>query len=105
CTYSPTTARRGTLAADAKTHPQAEKLADRAIAWMKEQTPQDLTDQAKKDTARRCWYAVDDLEAVLNHKPQVAQTYDQIMKQFGASDETLLRFGDWQKSINDYEAA
>jgi tetratricopeptide (TPR) repeat protein len=94
-----------TLAADAKTQPQAEKLADRAIAWMKEQAPQDLTDQAKKDVARRCWYAVADLEAILNRKQQVVQTYDQILKQFGALDETLLRFGDWQKSINDYEAA
>jgi tetratricopeptide (TPR) repeat protein len=93
------------LESDAKTKAQAEKLGDRAIAWMKEQAPQDITEPAKKDAARRCWYAVADLEAALNRKPQVAQTYEQILKQFGASDETLLRLGDWQKSINDYEAA
>lgn len=94
-----------TLIGDAKTKPQAEKLGERAIAWMKEQAPQDLAEPAKKDAARRCWYAVADLQAALDQKAQVTQTYDQILKQFGSSDETLQRFGDWQKSVNDYEAA
>lgn len=94
-----------TLAGDAKTAAQADKLADRAIAWFKEQAPQDVAEPAKKDAARRCWYAMADVHAALNRKPQVAQTYEQIIQQFGAIDDTLLRLGEWHKSVNDYELA
>jgi tetratricopeptide (TPR) repeat protein len=45
------------------------------------------------------------VHAALNRKPQVAQTYDQILQQFGAADETFQRRGDWHKSINEYEQA
>ena len=94
-----------TLAADSKTASQAERLADRAVAWVQERIEQDLADPELEDAARAAWYAVADLQAAAGREPQVKAAYEQIISRFGPSDETLLRQGNWYKSIGQYETA
>lgn len=94
-----------TMAAMANTKVQGEKTADAAVGVMRTTMPSDTTDPMKQAIARQHWYAIADLYALSGRDPLVMQTYEQLAKTLGASDEALGRLAQFQKSRMKYEDA
>jgi len=88
-----------------ETRAKGEKLADEGVAWIRQQVPTDRSSDEAKQAALNDWYAIADLQAASRREPKVVETYEQIVKTFGTNDTTLQRFGDWYKSINQYDEA
>ena len=93
------------LAAQADTKAKGEKVADEAIAWMRQQIPTDLKDEAQKTLARQYWFYLADLEGAAGRTDKVPQVYDQMAKVFGNDDAILGRLATWYKSQNRRDEA
>jgi len=94
-----------TMLAAPATKPQAEKIADGAIGWLRASLPADTTDAKAALLAWQTWYAIADLYALSARDAQVLQTYEQLAKSLGASDEALGRLAQFHKSRMKYEDA
>jgi tetratricopeptide (TPR) repeat protein len=95
------------LAARPETKPTADKLADQAIGFFRGRVPAVTTD-AEKAVARQMGYHVAEVQSAAGRLDQVTQTFDEIMKTYGADDETLKRLGDWlrgQRRFDESRAA
>lgn len=93
------------LTADEKTRPTAHKLANDAVAWLRETIPADRSDQTAKDAARNYWFHMASVQGAAKQQDRVAETFKQIEQKFGLDDATLQRMGDWYKSIDRYDDA
>lgn len=88
-----------------ETRSKGEQLADRSVAWIRQHISADRSTEEAKQAVLRDWYAMADLHAASRREERVAETYEQILKSFGANDATLQRLGDWYKSIGQYDPA
>jgi tetratricopeptide (TPR) repeat protein len=84
---------------------KAQKTADATIGWLRTKLPADLSMDAGKATARELLYAIADLYAVTARDPQVLESFEQLTKLIGPSDETLGRLAQFYKSRTKYEDA
>lgn len=92
------------LAAQEKTKPQADKLADLAVNWFQQQLPGGASEEEKKK-ARGLWFHIADTQALSRRVNETQAAYDRIRREFGLDDETLGRFANWLKSQNRYDEA
>lgn len=93
------------LVAQDDTRQRGEKLADQAVAWIRQQIPADRSTDEAKQAAIRHWYFMADIQAASRREDSVAEIYDQLIKSFGADDRTLQKIGDWYKSVGKYDKA
>lgn len=83
---------------------KGEKLADQAVAWIREQTPTG-TEEEEVTRARRDWYLAADIQVSSRRPEKVVETYADILKKFGPHDETFGRLATFHKSQKDYNQA
>lgn len=88
-----------------ETRSKGEQLAEQGVAWIRQQISADRSTDEAKQAALGCWYAMADLYAAARSEPKVAETYEQILKSFGPNDTTRQRFGDWYKSVGQFDQA
>ena len=93
------------LVAQSQTKAKGEKLADLAIAYLKQQMPADLAADPGKALGRQIGFAIGDLLAVAQRDDHVAAAYEQMLKKFGPDDETLGRLAAFHKSRTKYDLA
>lgn len=88
-----------------ETRAKGQQLADRAIAWLKQVMPTDLTPADAKSVARQILFGIADITALARRDEQVPAAYDAIVKTFQADDEALGRLAQWYKSKTQYDKA
>jgi tetratricopeptide (TPR) repeat protein len=93
------------LIAQDATKAKAAKLADQAIAWLRQAIPNDQSTPEAKQLARHCLFGVADITALARRDDQVPAAYDAIVKAFTTDDEALGRLAAWYKSKMDYDKA
>lgn len=93
------------LTAAAETKAKGAKLADEAIAWMKQTAPDDRTTDENKLLARTAMFAVADLTVVARRDDEVPAAHEAILKNFPGDDEALARLAAWHKSKTNYDKA
>lgn len=84
---------------------KGNKLADQAIAWLKQATPADQSTPEAKQIARQVLFGIADLTALARRDDQVPAAYDAIVKAFTTDDEALGRLAAWYKSKMNYDKA
>jgi tetratricopeptide (TPR) repeat protein len=94
-----------TLAAATATKPSGEKLADQAIAFLREQMPADLKDDAAKARAKLYWFYIADCYSYSLRHAEVPKVYEQMQKTFGVADDILGRLAGWYRSQNRRDEA
>lgn len=87
-----------------ETRGQGHALAEKAVAWIRQQVPSGGTEEEKK-LARDYWLLSADVLGYSKQPEKVQETFDQIQKKFGTDDATLQRLGDWLKSQGEYDKA
>jgi len=93
------------LTSQQESRAKGEKLADQTVAYLIQHAPTDRTTPEAKLAATTHWYYLADVQIASRRDAKVLQTYEQIIKQFGATDPTLSRLADWYKSKNQYDKA
>jgi len=93
------------LTGAAETKALGEKLADQVIAFLREQTPADLKDEAAKGRARQYMFYIADVYTYSRRPAEVPKVYDQMIKSFGVADDILGRLAAWQRSQNRRDEA
>ncbi len=93
------------LTTAAETKAQGEKLADQAIAWLKQATPADRSTDEAKTLARQTLFAIADLTAVAKRIDKVPAAYESILQNFPGDDEAFSGLAAWYKSQTNYEKA
>lgn len=93
------------LAAQADSKAKADKLADHAIAWFKQQIPADQSTPEAKQTARQTLLAAADITALAKRDEQVPAAYEAVLKNASPDDEALGRLAAWHKSKQKYDLA
>jgi len=93
------------LTGAAESKAKGEKLADQAIAWMKQATPVDRSTDEAKLVARTCLFAIADLTIVSRRDEQVPAAHESILQNFPGDDEALGRLAGWYKSKTNYDKA
>ncbi len=93
------------LAAQAESKTKGEKLAADAIAWFKQQTPNDQSSPAGKSLARQCLLAIADVTALARHDEQVPAAYEAVLKNASPDDEALGKLAGWHKSKQAFDPA
>jgi tetratricopeptide (TPR) repeat protein len=93
------------LTAQADSKAKGDKLADQAIAWLKQAAPVDRSTDEAKQLARQCLFAVADLTAVGRKDDQVAAAHETILQNFPGDDEALGRLAGWYRSKTNYDKA
>jgi tetratricopeptide (TPR) repeat protein len=82
------------------------KLADQAIAWLKQAAPTDLSAPEAKAQAKRDHLNALDLLAIAKRDDQVPPAYEQLLKTLGGTDDELLgKLAGFYKSRNKWEEA
>ncbi|MCY2968619.1 MAG: tetratricopeptide repeat protein [Planctomycetota bacterium] len=93
------------LTGDAKTKDKGSRLADQAIAWMKQAAPADLTTPEAKTLARQTLLLAADLTAVARRDDQVASAYEAVVVANKTDDDALGRLAAWYKGKMNYDKA
>lgn len=94
------------LMAAAETTAKGTKLADQAIAWLKQNSPTDLTKPEDKAQAKKIGLDGLDLLAIAKKDDAVPAAYEQLLKTLGGTDDELLgRLAGFYKSRNKWEEA
>ena len=93
------------LIADSKTQAQGEKLADLAIAYLKENTPTDLGEEAAKQQAVQIWFSIADLHHRARRPNQVVETFETMLKRFGKDDAILAKLAQWRIGQGQFDLA
>jgi len=83
---------------------KGNKLADAAVAYVKEKSPAGASDE-EKATARRYGIHVVSLLSAARRNDDVVKAYQALLKRFGVDDELLGHFAGWYKSQNKYDEA
>src|SRR5690606_34082300 len=84
---------------------RGEALANTAIAYIKERTPADAGAEENRNAALNHWFFVADLHDSAQRPDKVEETYEQIIKIFGAADDVLTRYGQWHLSQKQFDKA
>jgi tetratricopeptide (TPR) repeat protein len=84
---------------------KAPKTADATIGWLRGKLPSDLNTDPAKATAREIFYSIADLYAVSGRDAQVLESFEQLTKLLGPSDETWGRLAQFYKSRLKFEDA
>jgi tetratricopeptide (TPR) repeat protein len=87
-----------------ETREQGHNLADKAVAWIRQQVPSGASEE-EKQLAKNYWLLSSDVHAYSKRPDKVRETFAQIQKKFGADDAILQRLGDWLKSQTEYDNA
>jgi tetratricopeptide (TPR) repeat protein len=87
------------------TKPTGQKVADQAIAWLRERMPAETSTDEGKAAARQIWYRIAEVQAAARRVDDVPTTYEQVVKTFGADDDTLGRLGLWYRSQGKFDEA
>jgi tetratricopeptide (TPR) repeat protein len=93
------------LTGAAESKAKGEKLADQAIAWMKQQAPVDRKTDENKALARTAMFAVADLTIVSRRDDQVPPAHEAILQNFPGDDEALARLAAWYKGKTNFDKA
>jgi len=93
------------LSGKEETRTRGWKLADIAISYVKQQVPADISEDAGKAEARRCYYAVIDLTNQAGRAQDVLKGYQDMIKRFGVDDEILGNLAGWYKGRGNYDEA
>jgi tetratricopeptide (TPR) repeat protein len=94
------------LMAAPETTAKGVKLADQAIAWLKQASPTDLSTPENKALAKRDGLNGLDLLAIAKKDDQVPAAYEQLLKTLGGTDDELLgRLAGFYKSRTKWEEA
>jgi tetratricopeptide (TPR) repeat protein len=93
------------LTGQAESKAKGDKLADQAIAWLKQATPADQSTPESKQVARQILFGIADLVALARRDDQVPAAYEAIVKAFTTDDEALGRLAVWYKSKMNFEKA
>ena len=93
------------MAASDEQRAKGTRLADLAIAYLRQQLPADQDDPKRKTQARQLWLSIIGLHNAARRDAQVVATYQQVLKQFGTDDELLGHFASWYKSRGKYDEA
>jgi tetratricopeptide (TPR) repeat protein len=88
-----------------ETKDRGTKLADAAVAWMKQQAPATFKDDAEKARARQIWVDIADIEWNARRLDAVGPVYDKMTTLFGVDDDLLGRIAGWQKGMNRRDEA
>lgn len=94
-----------TQMASAEKKSQAERTADGTIGWLRAALPADTKDAVNQTIARQIYYAIADLYALTARDARVLETYEQLAKSVGGSDEALGRLAGFYKSRMKFEDA
>ncbi len=86
------------LTGNVKNKAQGLKLADQAIAYLREEMPTNLTLDADKARARQYWFYLANVYGWSNRPKEVPKVYDQMIKQFGVADDILGSIASWLRS-------
>lgn len=82
------------------------KLADQAIAWLKQAAPTDISTPEAKAQAKRDHLNALDLLAIAKRDDLVPPAYEQLLKTLGGTDDELLgKLAGFYKSRNKWEEA
>jgi len=84
---------------------KGDKLADQAIAWLKQATPVDQTPPEAKQLARQILFMIADLTALARRDDQVAAAYEAIVKANTTDDEALGLLAAWYKTKMNFDKA
>lgn len=95
----------GTLVGSDETRTQGEKLADRAVAYLKADFSSDYSSDELKATAIAQWYRMIDVEASARRDAKVLAAYASMLKIFGTSDDILGRLAQYHAGQKRYEQA
>lgn len=87
-----------------ETRPQGHALADKAVAWIRQQAPAGSAEE-EKERARNYWLLSADVLSFSKRPDKVQEAFEQIQKKYGTDDATLQRLGDWLKSQGEYDKA
>ncbi|NQV28500.1 MAG: tetratricopeptide repeat protein [Rhodopirellula sp.] len=87
-----------------ETRTQGHAIADKAVAWIRQQVPTGNSEE-EKQLAKNYWLLSADVLGYSKRPDMVRETFDQILKKFGADDAILQRLGDWLKSQGEYDKA
>lgn len=93
------------LASNADSKLKAQKSADGVVAYLKTQTPANPSTDAEKDAYRKISYATADLLALSQQDAKVVETYGQLEKLLGPTDDALGRLAQFLKWRTKYEEA
>jgi tetratricopeptide (TPR) repeat protein len=94
------------LMSNPETQAKGNKLADQAIAWLKEAAPTDLSTPEAKVQLKRDYLNALDLLAIAKRDDQVPAAYEQLLKTLGGTDDELLgRLAGFYKSRGKWEDA
>jgi tetratricopeptide (TPR) repeat protein len=93
------------LTGAAESKAKGEKLADQAIAWLRQATPADRSTDEAKLLARQTLFAIADLTTVARRDEQVPAAYESILQNFPGDDEALGRLAAWYKSKTNFDKA
>lgn len=87
-----------------ETRGQGQALADKTVAWIRQQVPAG-TAEDEKERARNYWLLSADVLGFSKRPDKVQEAFEQIQKKYGTDDATLQRLGDWLKSQGEYDKA
>jgi tetratricopeptide (TPR) repeat protein len=87
-----------------ETREQGHSLADKLVAWIRQQVPQGGSEE-EKQLAKDYWLLSADVLGYSKRPDEVREAFAQIQKKFGADDAILQRLGDWLKSQGEYDKA
>lgn len=83
---------------------KGHKLADQTVSWIRQQVPAG-TEEAEVARALSYWYLMADVQYSSRRPVKVQQTYDEMLKKYGANDETYRRLAEFHKTQNAYDQA
>jgi tetratricopeptide (TPR) repeat protein len=88
-----------------ETRTRGIRLADLALTHVKRQIPTDLSDEKLLAEARRCHYALIDLNNQALREDDVLKGYQGMIRKFGVDDEILGNLAGWYKGRDNYDEA
>lgn len=78
--------------------PQAHRLADDIIGFIREQMPTDLQDAALRARAKQYWFYIADVQSHAGRTEEVDKVYEQMLQAFGQEDDILGGLASWLRS-------
>jgi tetratricopeptide (TPR) repeat protein len=93
------------LTAQDETKPTGHKVADAAVAWLRDQLPPDVLDDAAKARGRLLQFAIADIETAARRVEGVPAVFQKALDLYGVEDGTLGRFGQWYRGQGRWDEA
>ena len=94
----------GTLTGSEESKSKGEKLADQAVAWLRQQVPTG-TEEEEVARALSYWHMMADVQYYSRRPDKVEETYEELLKKFGPNDESFRRLAEFYKTQKNYDKA